>query len=135
VDERAARVQEELVVLRTAFPDLQYAAEGDWFLIPNDGRAVALGWGPNPFPVAFHAQPNHPGQAPYGIYVVSEARFRGSPPNNFQPTANHRPPFAGSWGVLSWAHEGPWLPKTPLVEGANLLNFALSFEDRYRAGV
>lgn len=130
--ERERRIREELELLREVFPDLIYEPKGDWFQIPNDLRALAVGWTPQPFPVAFHAQPNHPGQAPYGIYVREDVKVGGSTPQNFNSSAGQKPPFPGVWGVLSWTIEGPWLPKEPAREGANLLNYALSFEERYR---
>lgn len=116
------------------FPRIQYDPCGDWFLLANDERAARNGWSPVPFAVAFHAQPGHPGQPPYGIYVRPEVRVGGGVPNDFQPQAANRPPFRGEWGVLSWTVEGPWLPKENVREGANLLSFLLSFEDRYKAG-
>jgi hypothetical protein len=136
VDSRAHRLDEEHKLLASFFADI--VREGDWFLLPDDVRARRLRWTPTPFPVAFHAQPEHPGQMPYGIYVPSSAQVGGQAPNNFQPAANNRPPFAGQWGVLSWTPEEPgrpWMPKTPLEQGSNLLNYALTFEGRFREGV
>lgn len=132
--ERDRRIGEELELLLEVFPDLIYESKGNWFLIPNDLRALAVGWAPQPFPVAFHAQPKHPGQSPYGIYVCSDAQVGGVTPQRFTANAGQIPPFPGSWGVLSWAIDGPWVPKEPAREGANLLNFALGFEERFRTG-
>ncbi len=132
--DRERRIGEELELLLEVFPDLIYEPKGDWFLIPSDLRAPAVGWTPQPFPVAFHAQPNHPGQAPYGIYIRSDARIRGAAPQRFKADADQKPSFPGAWGVLSWTIDGPWVPKVPAREGANLLNFVLSFEERFRSG-
>lgn len=119
--------------MREVFPDLVHEPAGDWFMIRNDLRALAAGWSPDPFPVAFHAQRKHPGQAPYGIYVRFDARVDGVAPNNFKAKTSVIPPFPGAWGVLSWTVEGPWIPMEPAREGANLLNFVLSFEERFRS--
>lgn len=132
--DRGERIREEYELLRSVFEAAVYNPVGDWFLIPDDHRAAEHGWLPTPFPVAFHAQTDHPGQAPYGIYVPSGVTVRGSTPNNFQASAQNRPAFPGTWGVLSWSVEGPWIPKGDVRAGANLLSFALSFIERYRTG-
>lgn len=129
----ATRIAEELELLRKWFGDIQFEPTGNWFLIPNDARASVHGWSPKPFPVAFHAQPGHPGAVPYGIYVRSDARVGSAPPANFEASASNRPPFPGEWGVLSWSIDG-WFAKADVREGSNLLGFVLSFEERYRSG-
>ena len=134
--ERELRLEEELSLIASVFRNV--IRSGDWFLIPDDSRAVRHGWTPNPFPVAFHAQPGHPGQVPYGIYLPSSTQIGGQTPNDFSVTASNRPPFAAQWGVLSWqgdADRKPWVSRTNIREGANLLNFVLTFEERYKQGV
>lgn len=136
MDSRAVRLDAEFKLLARFRSEI--VREGDWFLLQDDQRARSLGWTPDPFPVAFHAQPKHPGQAPYGIYVPSDARVRGQAPNNFQLNTANKPPFPGQWGVLSWTPERPglpWQPKTAIEEGANLLNFFLTFQERFDEGV
>ena len=133
--ERERRLDEEHRLIATVFP--RVVRSGDWFLIPDDARTKRYGWTPDPFPVAFHAQPRHPGQVPYGIYVPSSAQIGGQTPNNFTSNAENRPPFAGQWGVLSWqgdADDIPWVPAQQIREGANLLNFVITFEDRFKQG-
>ena len=95
--ERNRRLEEEHRLITTVFPSV--IRSRDWFLIPDDSRATRLGWTPDPFPVAFHAQLQHPGQVPYGIYVPSSAQIGGQVPNNFTTNASNRPPFEGQWGV------------------------------------
>ena len=133
---RELRLKEEYRLIATVFPSV--IRSGDWFLIQDDARATRWGWLPDPFPVAFHAQPGHPGQVPYGIYVLSSARVGGHAPNNFRANANNRPPFEGQWGVLSWqgdTDDTPWVPAQLIREGANLLNFLITFEERFKEGV
>ena len=91
MDEREIRLEAEHGLIASVFPGIERS--GDWFLIGHDGRATKAGWSPDPFPVAFHAQPGHPGQVPYGIYVPSSAlvgregtgqlQFHGKQPPTF----------------------------------------------------
>lgn len=134
--ERELRLEEEHRLIATVFPSV--VRSQDWFLIPDDARATRYGWTPGPFPVAFHAQPGHPGQVPYGIYVPSSAQIGGQVPNNFNGNASNRPPFEGQWGVLSWQGDDqgiPWVPAQRIREGANLLNFLITFDERFKEGV
>jgi hypothetical protein len=133
VDERAIRLDDEHRLLLEVFRGI--LRNGDWFCIPDDARARRLGWSPDPFPVAIHAQPGHPGQAPYGIYVASEAMVNRAAPKDFQPTASNVPPFPGSWGVLSWTHASSWVARRSVRESTNLLDFAIGFQERFSQGV
>lgn len=133
MDERAARLEEEYKLLLELYPNI--LRQGDWFCISDDERARRLGWAPEPFPVSFHAQPGHPGQAAYGIYVASNTMVNGSAPDNFQAAASNVPPFPGSWGVLSWTHLSPWVARMSVRESTNLLNFVIGFEVRFKEGV
>ena len=132
MDDSALRLEHEHLLIAEFFPTV--CRSGSWFLIPDDARATRLGWTPDPFPVAFHAQPRHPGQAPYGIFVPSSVRVGGRAPENFASTSASGPPFDGEWGVLSWICD-PWIPKGQIRQGSNLLNFLLTFEQRFREGV
>ena len=134
--DREHRLEEEYRLIATVFPTV--VRSEDWFLVPDDVRAKRHGWTPDPFPVAFHAQPEHPGQVPYGIYVASCALVGGQSPNNFSGNASNRPPFEGEWGVLSWQGDNsgtPWVPAQQIEEGANLLNYLITFEERFKDGV
>ena len=135
MDERERRLEEEHRLIARVFPSV--IRSGDWFLIEHDARAKRAGWSPDPFPVAFHAQPEHPGQVPYGIYVPSSTRVGGQTPSNFSTEASNRPPFDGQWGVLSWQGDAdgtPWIAKQKVREGANLLNYLITFEERFKDG-
>lgn len=136
MDERELRLGQEHELIASVFPSV--VRSGDWFLLQNDTRAIRSGWTPDPFPVAFHAQPGHPGQVPYGIYVSPSARVNGRTPNNFSATTGNPPPFDGEWGVLSWQGDAdgiPWFPKQRISDGSNLLNFLITFEERFKQGV
>ena len=134
--ERELRLEEEYHLIVSVFPNV--VRRGDWFLIPDDARAVRHSWTPDPFPVAFQAQPGHPGQVPYGIYVASSVKVSGKAPDNFTADVSNRPPFEGQWGMLSWQGDSdgvPWIPARDIRAGANLLNFVITFEKRFKDGV
>ncbi len=128
---RNERIQHELVMLRSRFPGLH--VHGDWACIP--GFALPGGWAPSPINVVFHIDPGYPGKAPYGIYVPVGLRHNGEKPLRYNEPAKNKPPFDGQWAVLSWAPEdGQWQPKDNISEGSNLMNWALSFSERFRGG-
>ncbi len=123
-----ARVAAELELLHGVFADIEYVEDGYWLLIPEYPLSGTIQWTPAPLPVAFHAQPGHPGQAPSGVRVA------GQVPDNIQDPANKQPPFAGRWALLSWTVNGEWQPKPNPREGANLLDYALGFKERFNQG-
>jgi len=131
------RILVELELLRVHFPDIQHVLHrGEhWFRIPAYPLNGGPRWTPNPLQVAFHAQPNHPGQAPYGIYVPSGVLVGGAKPHNVSDPASKKPPFPGRWAVLSWTADGSrWRPMPVVARGSNLLNFALGFGERFSQG-
>lgn len=133
----ADRINEEFELLRSVYPDIQRAMSGQehWFHIPAYSIPQALGWTPAAMPIAFHAQPKHPGAAPYGIFVPTRVCVHGQAPNNFNANANKAVPFPGRWGVLSWTvQSATWRPKADTRSGSNLLNYALGFIERFQQG-
>jgi len=125
------RVEEELALLRTAYPDLEYLKEGDvhWVRFPH--FAVPEGWSNAEVEVATQIPPSA-GQAPYGFRVRPGLQLAGgSQPNNYTypvPT-----PWGDDWGQFSWSPV-EWVPKADIRSGANMLNFVRSFADRLREG-
>lgn len=129
------RMDAELRLLRSVFPDVQYDPSGHWFLIPEYRDVGGHDWKPCPFPVAFRPQPGHPATEPYGIWVPNDLRYQGHQPLNGNHPAAEQPPFPGLWAFLSWRTEAnQWKPKANVSEGSNLLNFALGFRDRFGSG-
>ncbi len=127
------RIEQELALLRSRFPDLEYKEEGRWVRIPS--YPVPEGWNRSATGVAFQIPPGHPGSPPYGIYVPGGLMFKGERPNNYTEPASNQPPFGGTWGVFSWApQDGQWRATADLVTGSNLLNWVLGFADRFREG-
>lgn len=126
------RLTAELAMLRRHFGDVEM--ESGWFLIPHYPTLIA-GWNRKETAVAFQAAVGYPGTQPYGIYVPSGIRFNEALPNNYQDAVSNRPPFAGEWGVFSWApDEGQWRPTADLTRGSNLFNFAVGIAHRFREG-
>ena len=128
------RLAAELELLRRFFRQVLFESTGSWFMIPSYPFSESGQWSPSPLAVAFHAQPGHPGQAPYGIWVPSGARYEGRMLNNIQDPANKQPPFPGRWALMSWTVDGEWRPNAEVAKGSNLLNYALGFKERFAQG-
>jgi len=129
----AERLEQELALLRSAYPDLEYRlVEGaHWVRIPahpvprgwaHDGTAVSVA------EVVFQI-PAQPGQAPYSFYVRPAIVLAlGQTPGNYTATA--ATPLGDDFAQFSWSPNEPWIPKTDIRAGANMLNFARSFAER-----
>ena len=125
------RIEEELDLLRTAFPDLDYRQEGGvhWVRLPS--YPVPAGWTPGRVEVCFQI-PAMAGPAPYAFRVRPPlARADGGQPGNY--TYPVTTPWGAAWGQFSWSPV-EWVPKTDIRTGANMLNFALSFANRLCEG-
>jgi hypothetical protein len=124
------RLAEELALLRTAYPDLEdRRVDGAvWARIP--AYPVPEGWSVRSVDVVFQI-PVHAGQAPYAFYVRPALQLA----NHNTPT-NYTVPATTPWGSdfaqFSWSPVQQWLPKAGVREGANMLNFARSFADRFK---
>jgi hypothetical protein len=122
------RLQAEVELLRMAFPDLEVAQEADrtWIRLPH--YAVPAGWSDTHVDVAFQF-PAEVGQPPYAFYVRPPLVLtNGAGPSNYTPTAST--PWGADFGQFSWSPLEPWVPKTDVRAGANMLNFAMSFATR-----
>ena len=128
------RIEQELALLRTRYPDLEYRGEGQWVRIPS--YPIASGWNRTGSPIAFQIPPGFPGTPPYSFYVPSGIEYSSARPNNYVDPAPNQPPLAGGpWGVFSWSHTEDWRPTADLRSGSNLLNWAIGFAQRFREGV
>jgi hypothetical protein len=127
------RPDEEIMLLRSVYEDLESrAVDGtQWILIPT--YPVPEGWSYRGNPIA-EAEiafqiPAQVGQPPYGFFVRPPLIVAsGAIPSNY--TAGATTPWGADFALFSWAPEEPWIPKTDLRAGANMLNFARSFRDR-----
>lgn len=127
------RIQQELRLLRSRFPDLEYVAQGQWVRIP--GYPLPEGWSRTVTDVAFQILTAFPGTPPYGIYTPAGLTFNGQRPDNYNEPAGTPPPFGGTWGIFSWAPaDGEWRATADPATGSNLLNWVVGFATRFREG-
>lgn len=131
----AERLEEELELLRSAYPDLEYrAVEGaHWVRIPS--YPVPGGWWDGEAAVAeaeiVFQIPVQAGQAPYAFDVRPAFTLAGgAAPSNYSPTATT--PWGDDFAHFSWSPLEPWLPTADIRAGANMLNFARSFAARLK---
>lgn len=130
----AARIAQEIELLKRHYPLLEYNPNGQWILIPE--YPLPADWNQETTSVAVKIEPSYPGAPPYGIYVPVGLRYQGSPPNNYREPVDVQVPFDGSWGIFSWSPEdGHWRPTGDLVSGSNLLNWVIGFKKRFEEGI
>ena len=129
---RAERIDIEIELLRSQFPDLDY--RHPWVRLPK--QHLPDGWKPSITDVAFVIGDGHPGTPPYGLYVPAGIQFKGQVPQNYTEPAQTQPPFDGRWGTFSWTVSDPsqWQPSSDVRHGANLLRWARSFYERFEEG-
>src|SRR5581483_11707929 len=127
------RIDQELTLLRTRYPDLQYQQDGQWVYIPS--YSVTEGWNRATTPVAFQIRVGYPGTPPYAFYVPVGITYKDVRPNNYVEPTPQQPPFPGPWGVFSWSHSEDWRPTADPRTGSNLLNWVLGFRQRFVEGV
>ena len=129
----AERLEQELALLRSTYPDLEYRlVDGaHWVRIPAypvPGGWAYQGTAITEAEIAFQV-PGQAGQAPYAFYVRPAFTLAsGSAPSNH--TAAATTPWGGDFAQFSWSPNEPWIPKAEIRAGANMLNFARSFGDR-----
>jgi hypothetical protein len=128
-----SRIEQELRLLRTRYPDLEYIAQGQWVRIPQ--YPLPAGWSESAADMALQIPISYPGTPPYGIYAPVGLTFNGQRPDNYVEPAGTQPPFAGTWGIFSWTpDDGQWRATADPVSGSNLLHWAIGFAERFREG-
>lgn len=126
-------VEENLGLLRTAYPDLEHlvATGVNWVRIPS--YPVPDIFTIRSAEVAFRIPPQ-PGEAPYGFWIRPGLTLvAGGTINNYTYPATT--PWGSDWGQFSFSPVGPWQPKADVRAGPNMLNFARAIADRLREGV
>lgn len=124
------RIAQELEMLRSLWPDLEYEDGGHWVRIPKYPVSTKI-WNAGEVEVCFQIPADLPGTAPYAFHVRPGLLLR---PNDAAPT-NYTfpgsPHFGDGWGTFSWRLE-PWSPAAEPAAGSNMVNFVRSFADRLR---
>ena len=125
------RIDQELILLRQRYPGLEYRQDGHWIRIP--GYPLPEGWNRSATDVAFQIPIGYPGTPPYGICATEGLLFSGHLPDNCTP-ADPVPPFGGAWVRFSWQPTDGWQLAVDVTAGSNLLNWVVSFAERFRQG-
>ena len=126
------RIDQELELLRSVFPNLEYSREGHWVRLPQYRMPSDCGWHTTEVAVAFQFPAAYPGQKPYGFHVspVPVLANGGTVQN---ATGSAEPPWAGPWLKFSW-DVPEWMPAEEVRLGSNILDFTLTFVERLRQG-
>jgi hypothetical protein len=125
------RLEEEVALVRSGYPELQVMHEVLWALIPSYPIPEDL-WTCGTVEIAFQFPQNLPGQQPYGFWVRPGLELQGGGAiNNY--TYPISTPFGEGFGQFSWAPE-VWAPAANVAAGTNMLDFVRSFLRRLEEG-
>lgn len=129
------RIEKELALLRSFYNKVTYTEEGRWVLIEDYQLTHELPWNRQKTNICFQIPVAYPGAPPYGFYVPSGILHENKVPKSYQEPAKNKPPFPPErWGFFSWAKKSEWKPTDDPQTGSNLLNFVISFKDRFLEG-
>ena len=128
------RITQEVVLLRTRFPDAEFREVGNWVHIP--GYKLPNGWGRDDVGLSFRfPESGYPQNPFYGFYLPSNLQFKGKQPEgNYTHTAPAQPPFQGGPWALFSGNPDPWAPAIEIGEGSNILSWLHSIGERLREG-
>ena len=129
-----ARIEKELNLLKKHFKKVQYEKKGQWVLIEDYQVPADLPWNRQLTKVCFKIPDGYPGTPPYGFCVPIGILYDGHIPASYKEPADDKPLFQGEWGFFSWVTQDNWHPTANLVSGSNLLNFVMSFRNRFKVG-
>lgn len=127
------RIQEEFKLLQALYKNSEL--KDNWVLLPTYRLPNGMEWNKGICSVCFQFPVGYPGTPPYGFYTPSDINFNSQVPDNFQASTQNVPPFTGPWGFFSWTpDEGQWKISADASKGSNIINFVLSFDQRFRMG-
>jgi len=130
------RLAKEMAILSTVFGDAEFHdKDSGWVRIPRYSVQYG-GWKQAEVSVCFQVPAGYPGDAPYAFWVSPLLRLEGTdaaPRNNYQEPSPT--PFKGTWGRFSWSHDSSWNPGIDPAAGSNILDFVLTFRERFREGI
>jgi len=129
------RVNNELELLKSKYPDLVFIEEGMWVKILN--YPVPPGWNREKTDIVFQIPVQYPGSNPYAFFVLSGMQYNGTKPvNNYTEPSDVKPAFDGNWGKFSWLpDDGEWRPTADIHSGSNLYNWVEGFRIRFKEGL
>jgi hypothetical protein len=122
------RIDAELELVRSMYPDVEFRAEDLWARIP--AYSFPEGWGREHGEVAFRFPRDVFGEEPYGFWVRPPLLLPGdgAPSNSSGPVATG---FGEGWQQFSWAPDG-WRPAAQVRCGTNMLDWVRSFTRRLK---
>jgi hypothetical protein len=130
----AGRIDQEVALLRTRFPDAEYRQEGGWVRIPAFN--LPQGWGKEEVELIFKFPDSGYPQNPfYGFYLPSSLQFNGQQPQgNYTHVAPAQPPFKGESRAFFSGNPEPWTPAIVIGDGSNILSWIHGIGERLREG-
>jgi Prokaryotic E2 family E len=127
----SSRIESELALLKSAYPNLEHRPDGHWVRIPVYRLPGGI-WVHAEVEVCFQIPAGVPGEAPYGFHVRPHLLLvNGETPSNYTHPVSTA--YGDDWGKFSWALD-PWAPEAEITRGSTMLNFARSFYGRLMEG-
>ena len=122
-------VTDELALLRTIWPELQFIEDGNWVLRP--GYTIPEGWDRQKADIAIRIPAQLPGEQPYAFWVRGGLALSNGGQVGAYACPSEAVPFAPAepWGKFSWAPE-VWAPGAKPGEGTGMIHFAISIRQR-----
>lgn len=123
------RMSEELLLLRTRYPEAEFREDGQWVRVPRLSAPPGI-WSAAEYDICFQLRPGYPDVSPYGMNVSPRARgASGEVPGSYSDDASPPPPFPGEWGKFS-VEPTSWMASADVALGSNILDYIEAFRGR-----